>query len=682
MKPLVLIPLLLGHFTLFAQNEISVPSEIEEVTVFSQGAQVKRSAKPSIPKGDVTLVFKDVSPNLDEKSIQFNSNGNYSILAVNFQVYFEDNEEETKNRVVALNEKLRSIDNELESKEQLIAVHYNEEQVLLSNTDFGSAEGIDVVELEKGVEFVRSRLTQIRQNKQRLNNEMEDLYIQKQKVTNELQEIRLKNAKRKGKVIIKLSSEKAQNLKAQLSYVVSNAGWVPYYDLKVEDIDQPLEIIYKAKVNQSTGEDWKKVKLSLSTGDPYQEGFLPQLNPWFLNFTRPSYQRPVSSSAPRQKGISGTLSGTVLSRKTGEIIPNANIVAYTDQGEIVAGTTSGVDGKFSLSLDYPAHRFEVSFIGYTTHTEYLERTDKFYTVLMNESSEHLNNVAISYDAPLIDKTKSSKVTTAEDIVNMAVRDVSSVPVQSAGVTNIRGARDEGTAYFIDGVKVRGAVNLPQAVISNGAPAQYGDVFKISQNQITLNYEVNIPYDIPSDGEEYKVLIKEYSVEADYEYRATPKLSKHAYLIANLTDWEKLNLRNGDAGLYYGGTYLGESHLYLDAANDTLQISLGKDENILVLRNTIKQEQKKGIFGKTEMVFHYRISVRNNKRSPIKLEITDQYPVSGNSQIDVSRGENSKARVDDESGLLSWEFTLEPQKEKKLDLTYEVEYPKGKFVNIR
>lgn len=87
------------------------------------------------------------------------------------------------------------------------------------------------------------------------------------------------------------------------------------------------------------------------------------------------------------------------------------------------------------------------------------------------SAEGLDEVIIRYEAPLIDATKSSQLTSVSEIQNMAVRDITSIAAQAAGVTvNFRGARSEGarsegSVYFIDGVKMRGSVNLPQAAIS-------------------------------------------------------------------------------------------------------------------------------------------------------------------------------------------------------------------------
>ncbi len=188
----------------------------------------------------------------------------------------------------------------------------------------------------------------------------------------------------------------------------------------------------------------------------------------------------------------GSLRGKVIDAQSGETIPLANIVIKDDAGAIVTGGATDFDGEYNINPVTPGtYNVEVTFTGYAkitlTNIIISPNAPTIQDFKMREASNTIGEVTITYEAPLIDKTKSSKVTTAEDIQNMAVRDITSVASQAAGVTqdangntNIRGARGEGTVYFIDGVKVRGSVNIPQAaiqqteVITGGLPAQYGD----------------------------------------------------------------------------------------------------------------------------------------------------------------------------------------------------------------
>lgn len=188
----------------------------------------------------------------------------------------------------------------------------------------------------------------------------------------------------------------------------------------------------------------------------------------------------------------GSLRGVVTDAKTGETVPFANVVLKDASGSIVTGGTTDFDGKYNINPVAPGtYLVECSFTGYApvkiSGVIISPNAPTLQDFKMREESEMLTEVTITYEAPLIDKTKNSKVTTAEDIQNMAVRDITSVASQTAGVTtdangntNIRGARGEGTVYFIDGVKVRGSVNIPQAaiaqteVITGGLPAMFGD----------------------------------------------------------------------------------------------------------------------------------------------------------------------------------------------------------------
>ena len=656
----------------WAQKEIPVQSDIENVTVFTTGAEVSRSAKINLSKGINELAFENLSPGLDEKSLQFNAGGDLTILSIKYEVRFDESTQIRKDKAALLNKQLQDLGDQVASKKDLLAVAVNEEQVLMANTDFDVWKDMSVAQLQQGVDLVRTRLTDIKQRKQKLRSDIDDLNEARQKVVNQLQEMRIADAKPKGVIVVKLSSEVAKTVDANISYVVADAGWEPYYDLRVNDVSQPLKIEYKAKVHQNTGEDWKNVNLTLSTGNPYQEGKLPELNPWFLNFISGNYyqQRQIQPQ-PQTPGKTGTFRGLVLDAQSGEAIPFANVVALDQQNAMVAGVTTDVDGRFSVEVKSPANRLEVSFVGYNKYSMPLQETDRFYTIKLTEASEQLDEVVINYEAPLIE----------------------------------RGGRVDGTTYYIDGVKVRGNQNIPQAalsqeeVITGGIPAQYGNAvegvisstrknagyqqLRISQNPVNLKFEVAIPYDIPSDGDDYKVAVANYEKDANFLYRAVPKLNDHAFLTASLTDWEGLNLLNGYAGIYLEGTYLGETYLNVEEASDTLQVSLGKDENIVVQRNSVKQKEGTRFFSnKKEEVFQYEIKVRNNKAAALTLEIKDQFPVSGNDEITVERVESSEGKVDDKTGIITWQFTLQPKEEKKLDLIYKVRYPKGKMVNLR
>jgi hypothetical protein len=87
-KPMRLTFTILGLLIisdLFSQTfkEKELKTEINEVTVFLKGAQIFETGTATIPPGRTILRIKNLSPYLDEKSIQVKAEGNFTILSVN-----------------------------------------------------------------------------------------------------------------------------------------------------------------------------------------------------------------------------------------------------------------------------------------------------------------------------------------------------------------------------------------------------------------------------------------------------------------------------------------------------------------------------------------------------------------------------------------------------------------------
>lgn len=186
----------------------------------------------------------------------------------------------------------------------------------------------------------------------------------------------------------------------------------------------------------------------------------------------------------------GSIKGKVVDAISKEELPFVTIRVFKDD-VVIAGGSTDIDGKYTINPLAPGtYDLKAEFVGYSSVTieavQVLPNSPTIQDFELRENSEVLSEVVIMYSAPLIDKGRSAKVITAKDIQHMAVRDISSVAGQAAGVsadanglTNIRGARSGASVYFIDGVRVRGNVSLPQAaiaqteVITGGLPAQYG-----------------------------------------------------------------------------------------------------------------------------------------------------------------------------------------------------------------
>jgi uncharacterized protein (TIGR02231 family) len=199
-------------------------------------------------------------------------------------------------------------------------------------------------------------------------------------------------------------------------------------------------------------------------------------------------------------------------------------------------------------------------------------------------------------------------------------------------------------------------------------------------ETTVSFDITTPYSIASDGKVQTIEIQRTNTPADYKYVTIPKLSPIAYLTGNITDWAKQSLIGGEATLYFENTFVGKSYLNVNQLTDTLAISLGMDNSILVKREKRQDFTSKKVLGsnKTE-TYSFLITLRNNKSTPIRITVNDQIPVSSNSGIEVDAVELSGGRHNSQTGEIKWDLSIKPQETKQLILTYSVKYPKDKTV---
>ena len=232
-----------------------------------------------------------------------------------------------------------------------------------------------------------------------------------------------------------------------------------------------------------------------------------------------------------------------------------------------------------------------------------------------------------------------------------------------------------------------------AYISGGladkvAEQEYVDGLKADDNKVTIQegdmaveYTIATVQDVESDNQEHIVGIQEIEMPAIYNYHTVPKLDLNAYLLARVTNWAKYNLLAGEANIFFDDNYVGKSYLNPNVSSDTLLISLGRDEKISVKRMKLNDFSSKKLFGqniKETKVFE--TTIKNNKNTAIEIEVLDQYPISRNSQIEVSTDDLKDAQVTEEYGKLIWKFKLQPNETRKIKLSYTIKYPKDKQVS--
>ena len=173
---------------------------------------------------------------------------------------------------------------------------------------------------------------------------------------------------------------------------------------------------------------------------------------------------------------------------------------------------------------------------------------------------------------------------------------------------------------------------------------------------------------------------EYELDAHYEYYCVPKLDQDAFLVAKALGWDEYNFLEGEASLFFEGKFIGKSVMDTRNMTDTLTLSLGRDANVMVKREKVKQLSTQQLVGSNQKSsYTFDISIRNKKAQPIFIVIEDQLPVPNTKEISVDKLEDSKAEHHEETGQLKWKRNVAAGKTEKVTLRYSVRFPKGEQI---
>ena len=533
MKKLLLTTLLLFASLLYisADTEKDIKAVLKHVTVFPDRAQMTHETSVDIPAGKTVLKLGGLSPYIDAQSIQVKGYGDFMILSVNHQNNYLENLEELP-EIKSIRSQIEVLQLKVEDEKAAISILKEKEAFLVANRAvMDKKTSFTIEQLKSVMDLYTSNMDQVTMTVLKKNRLIKDYEKQIAALQKQVADRIGKQQLPSGEISVAVNSEKPVTGKLTFAYVVSNAGWYPSYDIRVDDITKPVNIFYKANVFQNTGVQWKDVKLSFSNATPWIAGDVPILYPWFVDFYNP--------------------------------VPM-----------VLRGKSAGIRSEAPAAMEMVSDNIKMA------------------------------------------KTEEAAPITVEKQVG----------------------------------------------------------------ETTIIFDVALPYSVASDSKVQTIEIQRTATPAEYKYVTIPKMSPLAYLTANITDWAAQSLQSGEATLYFENTYVGKSYLNVNQLTDTLVLSLGTDNSILVKREKQKDFTNKKVIGtnKTE-IYSYLITIRNNKGNAVKITLSDQIPISSNSGITVEPVELTGGRVNSQSGQVKWDLEIKPQETKKIILTYSVRYPKDKTV---
>ncbi|MDZ7740083.1 MAG: mucoidy inhibitor MuiA family protein [Bacteroidales bacterium] len=220
----------------------------------------------------------------DASSLQVKGEGNFMILSVNSRQNYLENTEENE-AVRNIRKRIDELKIKIEDERTGIEILKEKEAFLTANRVIGGKnEKITAQELAGLTEVYTSAIEEVRKGILKRNRLIKDYEEEKQKLENQLQGSLRLSRMPTSEAIISVSADQPAKAKLILSYLAGNAGWYPSYDIRINDIEEDVNIIYKANVWQNTGVDWKQTILSFSDANPSETGTLPVLYPSYLDF--------------------------------------------------------------------------------------------------------------------------------------------------------------------------------------------------------------------------------------------------------------------------------------------------------------------------------------------------------------------------------------------------------------
>ena len=564
MKKITLL-FLFGSFTVqtFAGDKEIVKSTLSDVTIYAQGAQLHHKANFNYKVGVTEIIVEGISPYIDAKSIQVKATGAVVILDSKYTLYYPQVVQATedgiplkiKRDISLLKDSLRTIGYEIQEIEDELSVLNATKSIIISNGVMRSQGKVNdsLNLLKSAVDYYTLKLTELNKKILILNKRKQEK--QEKKSQMDLRMYNLENFQNQSRpaqpnnspiprIVVTIQSKEVGAGKLSLSYVASNAGWTPLYDLRSDATTGKLSLTYKAQVYQNTGLDWNDVKISISTNNPKANKTKPELNPWYIDY---------NSYRAEQKDKKRNLD--YLTQPSA--VPNALFNSGFSFSQTLTNSNEDIQGLTS---------------------------DQFTTVV--------------------------------------------------------------------------------------------------HQLIAAEFKIDLPYTIKSNNDQHMVLIKQAELNTSFKYFAVPKMDAGVFLVAQMTKLDELQLVPAKANIFFDGTYIGETYIDPTQMDDTLNLSLGKDPNIVVKRTLVKKDCKdKIISDRIERIFAYSIEAKNNKSSTIELIIQDQLPLTTNGDITIEAMELSKGELDTRTGTIEWKMTLKPKDSKLLDYKFKVKHNKDKQIAI-
>ena len=428
-------------------------------------------------------------------------------------------------------------------------------------------------------------------------------------------------------LVVTIDAAEPGPAKVRVTYASGWATWRPLYHLQLSPGADRVDLIRYGDVWQETGEDWAQVALRLSTAEPERGLQLPTIRPWILKVS--SSLDDDMKSLYRRSRVEAPLPSAPEVPDGLPTLPPAPAVSTRDvTGDFDAPDDGGFD-EYATQFD------EQGVFAEVTSPSLLAARSMLVT------DDGAPPPPLAPPEPLAAPTLLNRV----DMARPAA-------AATQSLTAVGPARP-------------GLGREPEPREASGG--------------IDVEISVVRPFDAKSGSDRHRVQLgrREYPLQLWYILR--PGLRDHAFGRAEIVNEDADPILAGPTSLFVGGAFFGHTRLATTPGRGKLTLDLGAETGIKCARRSETQVRREGLINKDEVhAVEVTIDIESFLTVPATLEVQDQVPVATDPQVRVRllSTDPGDARLDDETGLVTFSVRIGPQSKLQLRLTYEVGAPAG------
>jgi uncharacterized protein (TIGR02231 family) len=278
--------------------ELPASSAVDAVTVYPDGASVTRVVTLDLPAGENAAVLKDFPLALDPSSLRVEgeAGAKLTIGAIDAKpprAAPPVNLPELDKRIEALKDERSNLQGAIDAAlaRRKFAERFAE----------ASPAGIGDKGEARPISEWRAAFTAVGEEIASADAAIRDAQRKQRELDREIARLEQERAQKppsKLEVRIELAAAAATKARLRVTYAVRHARWTPLYDARLDtgakDRKPALELVRRAEVSQSTGEDWSDVALSVSTVRTARGGNAPELYSLIVQY--PQVPRPQASA--------------------------------------------------------------------------------------------------------------------------------------------------------------------------------------------------------------------------------------------------------------------------------------------------------------------------------------------------------------------------------------------------